>query len=282
MPVLGYRIFDEYKAMGLAPYGDPAVFEKLFTSQYRLLPEGRFSLTTQQEMYGLMIKAGLADRARRKGEPFTQVNKDFVAALQVALERIVTHVVMHFQRLTKARNLCLSGGVAHNCSMNGRLLQTQVFESIYVAPASNDAGNALGAALSVLHDTAPLTHSSEIFPHVFFGTDIGDRDSNNDNEPIVDSIDDAIACFLTTDIQYLFIGDWMVRKPASIRERSGLVDLVPTIPKSYRLVRRAEPKGTETRFSLRHLADACSTATAGRNAALMRRKGSSTGTVRLL
>jgi carbamoyltransferase len=72
---------------------------------------------------------------------------------------------------------------------------------------------------------------------------------NNDNEPIVDSIDDAITCFLTTDIQYLFIGDW-VRKPASIREHSGLIDLVPTIPKSYKLVRRAESKGTEARFSL--------------------------------
>ena len=77
---------------------------------------------------------------------------------------------------------------------------------------------------------------------------------NNDNEPIVDSIDDAITCFLTTDIQYLFIGDWMVRKPASIREHSGLVDPVPTIPKSYKLVRRAEPKGTEARLSLERAA----------------------------
>jgi carbamoyltransferase len=417
MPVLGYRIFDEYKAMGLAPYGDPAVFEKLFASQYRLLPEGRFSLTTHREALGLMIRAGLADRARRKGEPFAQEHKDFAAALQVALERIVTHVVMHFQQLTKARNLCLSGGVAHNCSMNGRLLQTKVFERIYVAPAAHDAGNALGSALSVLHDTAPLTHSKQIFPHVFFGTDIGDQDSigariaqwqpllsatvvadapataahliaegavigwvqgrsefgpralgnrsiladprpsrnkdiinamvkkresfrpfapavleerlhdffelpgdsaiaahmtfvlsvwpemrellgavthvdgtarvqcvirrynarfhalieefgritgvpvilntsfNNDNEPIVDSVDDAITCFLTTDIQYLFIGDWLVRKPASIREHSGLVDLVPTIPKSYKLVRRAQAKSTEARFSLERAAN---------------------------
>ena len=47
----------------------------------------------------------------------------------------------------------------------------------------------------------------------------------------------------------VFIGDWMVRKPASIREHSGLVDLVPTIPKSYKLVRRAEPKGTEDRLA---------------------------------
>jgi carbamoyltransferase len=418
MPVLGYRFFDEYKAMGLAPYGDPAVFEKLFAKLYRLLPEGRFSVTTHREALGFRMQAGLADRARRKGEPFTQEHKDFAAALQVALERIVTHVVMHFQQLTKARNLCLSGGVAHNCSMNGRLLQTKVFERIYVAPASHDAGNALGAALSVLHDTAPLTHSSEIFPHVFFGTDIGDRDSigtrivqwqplvsatvvadapataarliaegavigwvqgrsefgpralgnrsiladprpsrnkdiinamvkkregfrpfapavleerlhdffelpgdsaiaahmtfvlsvwpemrellgavthvdgtarvqcvirrynerfhalieefgritgvpvvlntsfNNDNEPIVDSIDDAITCFLTTDIQYLVIGDWMVRKPASIREHPGLVDLVPIIPRSYKLVRRAESKGTEARFSLERAASA--------------------------
>jgi carbamoyltransferase len=75
---------------------------------------------------------------------------------------------------------------------------------------------------------------------------------NNNHEPIVDSIDDAITCFLTTDIQYLVIGDWIVHKPASIREHPGLVDLVPTIPKSYKLVRRSESRipGSEARFSL--------------------------------
>ena len=42
----------------------------------------------------------------------------------------------------------------------------------------------------------------------------------------------------------------MVRKPAALREHPGIIDLVPTIPKSYTLVRRAEPRGTKARFSL--------------------------------
>src|SRR5262249_51186528 len=72
---------------------------------------------------------------------------------------------------------------------------------------------------------------------------------NNDNEPIVDSIDDAVTCFLTTDIQYLVIGDWLAYKPASIREHPGLVDLVPTIPKSYKLVRPVESTVLRATFS---------------------------------
>lgn len=167
--LLGYRLFDEYKVMGLAPYGDPAVYRSLFSRMYALEPEGRFTLVTEAERQALLEEARLTKAVRPKGGAFTQQHRDIAAALQEALERIADHAVGHAQRVTGARNLCLGGGVAHNCSMNGRLLRSGRFDNIYVQPAAHDAGNALGAALSV-EATAPRRG---LMTHVYFGTGTG-------------------------------------------------------------------------------------------------------------
>lgn len=174
--VLGYRLFDEYKVMGLAPYGDARVFELLFARMYRLLPKGRFSLVDGAQLVQLLAGAGLATQPRRKGDEFTQVHKDFAAALQVALERIALHLLTHFRSETGAENLCLSGGVAHNCAMNGTILRSGLFRRVFASPVAHDGGNALGAAIAVLYEhgrqprRAPLTH-------VYFGRDLGSDDA---------------------------------------------------------------------------------------------------------
>jgi carbamoyltransferase len=169
---LGYQRFDEYKVMGLAPYGDPKAYEALFKRMYQLQPEGRFTLVSEPQRLSLLKEAGLAGKFRRKGELFTQEHKDFAAALQTLLEQIALHVIDSFQRLTEARYLCLSGGVAHNCTLNGVLLRSRRFEQIFVQPAAHDAGNALGAALAITRE-AGLPVSRNLMPHVFLGTDIG-------------------------------------------------------------------------------------------------------------
>jgi carbamoyltransferase len=169
---LGYQAFDEYKAMGLAPYGDPAVYKSLFQRMYGLLPEGRFAIAPWNDRVLLMTENGLMKRARRKGEAFRQEHRDFAAALQAALEQIVEHVVIHFKRVSGNRNLCLSGGVAHNCKLNGNLLRSGRFQQIYIQPAAHDAGNALGAALAVAHE-AGQSIQRNILRHLFFGSDIG-------------------------------------------------------------------------------------------------------------
>lgn len=170
---LGYDRFDEYKAMGLAPYGDAAVYDALFRRMYNLQPEGRFTLVPRNDRLLLMSEAGLVNKARRKGEAFTQMHKDYAAALQSTLERIVHHIVDHFQRLTGARRLCISGGVGHNCTLNGKILRSGRFDEIYVQPAAHDAGNALGAALSASHDAGePI--SRPVLPHLYLGPHIGD------------------------------------------------------------------------------------------------------------
>lgn len=50
------------------------------------------------------------------------------------------------KRLTGSNNLCMAGGVALNCVANGKLLDANVFDNVFITPASGDAGGALGAA----------------------------------------------------------------------------------------------------------------------------------------
>jgi len=173
---LGYDRFDEYKVMGLAPYGDASVYKNLFERCYRLLPNGDYSLGGTLTWMTHLDSAGLVKAARRKGGPFTQTHKDFAAALQSMLERIVLHILTHYQKVTKQTNLCLAGGVAHNCSMNGKVLYSGLFKEVFVQPAAHDAGGALGAIYGVINNES-LSPRIKKMDHLYFGTDIGEDDS---------------------------------------------------------------------------------------------------------
>lgn len=168
---LGYRLFDEYKVMGLAPYGDPERFRAQFEQMCELLPEGQWQLRPYllDDMYATLMP-------RRKGEPIEQIHKDFAAALQQTLERAVMHSLRYFRESTGLRNLCLGGGVAHNCTMNGNILRSGLFDNVFVHPAAHDGGNALGAALSVHRSVAPATPPRRL-RNVYWGSDIGGHDS---------------------------------------------------------------------------------------------------------
>lgn len=169
--ILGYKQFDEYKVMGLSPYGDPAAYRDLFKTFYTLLPEGRYSIDLKK-----MKKCYLLTPRRKKDEPFNQIHKDIAAALQESVEDIVMHVLKHYQKKYNHTKLCLAGGVAHNCSMNGKILYSGLFEDIFVQPASHDAGCALGAALYRYHELNPQETFSTL-KHLYWGTSIGENDS---------------------------------------------------------------------------------------------------------
>jgi carbamoyltransferase len=163
---LGFEQFDEYKLMGLAPYGDPARFRALFQSSYSLLSEGQFAIDARR------CHEQVALYAREPGGDFEQTHKDIAAALQESLEAIISHVANHLQALTGASNLCLAGGVAHNCSANGRLLYQGRFENVFVQPAAHDAGGAIGAALSAFYDLKGF--HSQTLEHVYWGPALGE------------------------------------------------------------------------------------------------------------
>ncbi len=142
---LGYEIFDEYKVMALASYGDSSTYNGLLSSMYELLPNGSYRLADANQRMSLLRQAGILVRARRRGEPLAAWHKDFAAALQQGLQNIILHVVKYWSRHTNARNLCVSGGVALNSVANGKVMQAGMVESARFDFAGHDGGNALGA-----------------------------------------------------------------------------------------------------------------------------------------
>jgi predicted NodU family carbamoyl transferase len=137
--LLGYGLGDEYKVMGLAPYGNPETYRKTFRSMYELRDGGDFTLRE-------FTARGF--RPRRAGEEFSQAHKDFAAALQEALENIAMHVLSHWADQTGLQDLCFVGGVAHNSTLNGLILDSGKFREVFIHPVSHDAGAAEGAALA--------------------------------------------------------------------------------------------------------------------------------------
>ncbi|MEV6446305.1 carbamoyltransferase C-terminal domain-containing protein [Amycolatopsis sp. NPDC051716] len=151
--LVGYRFGDEYKVMGLAPYGNPETYRELFKSLYTLGENGEYTLNPaapEINMVGpVFFSSGFLPR--RKGEELTQAHMDFAAGLQETLETIVLHVLGHWAKTAGLPKLCFTGGVAHNSTLNGLILKSGLFEEVFIHPSSHDAGAAEGAALAAGH-----------------------------------------------------------------------------------------------------------------------------------
>ncbi|MDQ3691576.1 MAG: carbamoyltransferase [Chloroflexota bacterium] len=150
--LLGYSMGDEYKVMGLAPYGNPDTYADVFRSLYTLKSGGDYDL---RPLTGAFFAHGFGPR--RKHEDFTQTHMDFAAGIQRTLETIVTHVMDYWAAYTGLTSLCFVGGVAHNSSLNGAILRSGRFKNVFIHPASHDGGAAEGAALAA---ATQLGHSS--------------------------------------------------------------------------------------------------------------------------
>jgi carbamoyltransferase len=174
--LLGLGSFDEYKAMGLAPYGDPLVYQTFFDGGYKLLPDGDYAIDNLPKWFARFDQAGFVQKARRSQEPFLPFHMNIAAGLQQMLERIVMHVLASHQKQTGQTNLCMAGGVAHNCTLNGIVLRSGLFERVFVQPAAHDAGGALGAACWATATSAPNI-AFEPMTHVYFGPDVSDDDN---------------------------------------------------------------------------------------------------------
>lgn len=146
----------EYKLMGLAPYGKPKYTKLILENLVDLLEDGTFKLNLKYFKYhrGLrMISShfySLFDgkKERKPDEPLTIFYADVAASIQEVTELIVTRLAHTIRAETGLKNLCLSGGVALNCVANGKLIKSNLFDSVWVQPASGDSGSSLGAALS--------------------------------------------------------------------------------------------------------------------------------------
>lgn len=165
---LGFGAYDEYKVMGLAPYGDAARYRDLMRQTYALLPDGEWEIHLNE--LNTILRTGFGP-ARKPEQPTTQDHIDLAAALQQALEEILLHILAHYRALTGQKNLCMAGGVALNCTANSRILRSGLFEDVFVQPAAHDGGGAYGAALATW---SKLMHArpSQALDHLYWGRDV--------------------------------------------------------------------------------------------------------------
>lgn len=157
----GFRVNSgEYKLMGLAPYGNDdnaALLEALLRREViTVYDDGSFRLNQKYFNYqsGLTMTRDrawqkLTGLARRLPESeIAPGHIDLALAAQRITEDIIVRLAATAKKLTGADNLVLAGGVALNCTANGRLQRSGIFNEIWIQPAAGDAGGALGAALA--------------------------------------------------------------------------------------------------------------------------------------
>jgi carbamoyltransferase len=130
--------------MGMAPYGDPSIYREELRLWYTLLPSGDYSL---RDDYPGFIKFWTEKVGEVEHEKLSQASRNFAASLQESIEIIVFHVLKHFQKQLKSTHLVMAGGVAHNCSLNGKILRSGLFQKVWVHPAAHDAGAGVGSGL---------------------------------------------------------------------------------------------------------------------------------------
>lgn len=180
---LGFTFLDgEGSVMGLASYGEDR-FAEVFDQIVTPTPEG--FVTRPYDYWSQAIVSWLSEvpvglsrffgppRAYRKN-PIDGTDEHIAASLQAVTERIGAHLFDLLFAQTGWHDFCLAGGVGLNAKMNGELAAHPAVRRLYVPPAANDPGCAIGAAFALYaRETGkrPLP-----LPHAYFGPEWSNQD----------------------------------------------------------------------------------------------------------
>jgi carbamoyltransferase len=152
---LGFSDGDEYKVMGLAPYGNPTIdLSKVvapakggWSFDWDFLRSNPPTRSPFEPTYSPRLVELLGQPSRIPGSEFTQFHKDMARSTQDAFEECLMELVRDIKaRTPEVSNFCYGGGTALNCAANRRLLYSGMFDNIYVSPVASDRGLALGCA----------------------------------------------------------------------------------------------------------------------------------------
>ena len=180
---LGFHKYgDEYKVMGLAPYGKPIYLDKV-SKILKLEPNGLFKLDLKYfTHHKKSVKTNifknndptpslffskefekLFGQIRKPGEELTQFHMDFASSVQKHCENTIFHIVNRLAKKVNSKNLCIAGGVAQNSVANGKISSNTNFKNIYIPPAGHDAGTSIGSALFYYNHNLKLKRSEPMF-----------------------------------------------------------------------------------------------------------------------
>lgn len=191
---------DEYKVMGLAPYGEPRFMEHM-RRIVRLEQDGGFSLDLDffrhhrekieyewdngSPVVGPLFSPALGDLLgppRGAGEELTQRHRDIARSIQAMYEEAFFHLLNRLHERAPSDCLALAGGCAMNSVANGKVYGRTPFKRLYVQSAAGDAGGAIGAAMVAWHEVARGTDAKGtieprafVMDHAYWGPAFDDR-----------------------------------------------------------------------------------------------------------
>jgi carbamoyltransferase len=169
---LGFNVNgDEYKVMGLAPYGKPTLKGQLTymvadsrAATFRLDME-YFDFLGGERMFSRSLTDLIGFQPRSPEQPIESHHRDLAASIQALLEEAMLAQVEHLATVTNASDLCVTGGVALNCVANEKIRKSGLFKRCFFQPASGDSGSAIGAAYlaHIKQSATPIMTPTDLF-----------------------------------------------------------------------------------------------------------------------
>ena len=205
---------DEYKVMGLAPYGEPKYTEKikeiiqctsdglfkLNLNYFRKATEGIISygedhIPVVSKLYTEETEK-LLGTARTKEDPLSQYHKDIAASVQRVTEEVIYHLLTDLHQKTGLDKVCIAGGVAQNSVANGKITRNTPFKQVYIPSAGHDAGISMGAAYYVYNHILKQERADPVFS-AYTGSCFS-------NEEIISLLDSRGIAYRQLDDEHLF------------------------------------------------------------------------------
>jgi len=181
---------DEYKVMGLAPYGQPRFMAEM--RDIVQVKDGRFALNLDyfthhsigldmvwmggSPVIGPVFSEKLVEKlgpVRNAQEPLEQKHKDLAASMQAMFEEAYFGMANALQAKTGMQTLCLAGGCGYNSVANGLVFERSPYRDLYIPAAAGDAGGAIGAAYWVWNETLRNPRSF-VMDHAYWGPEYDD------------------------------------------------------------------------------------------------------------
>jgi carbamoyltransferase len=220
---LGFHNYgDEYKVMGLAPYGRPRFLEAFrkivrptrdgfelnldyFTHHANGISMSWNGGSPKVEPFHSAAMEALLGPERKPGQPVDERHQDLAASLQAVTEEILFHLLERLHQRFPSENVVITGGVAMNSVANGKVTLNTPFKNVYIPAGAADNGTSFGAAFWVWNKVLnqPRTFRLE---HGYWGPEFSDQECGQaiaesavvaerlESGPLLERVVDALCC----------------------------------------------------------------------------------------
>jgi carbamoyltransferase len=229
---LGFGEYGQWKVMALSGFGNPARFYKEFKSLISFDYNANVFVNNHQFQFRVESCEGLEQvfgKRRKPGDDIDERQYDIAAALQQITTEVLLALVNFLHRVTGCSNLCQAGGVALNCSANRVIVEDGPFESVFIQPAANDAGTALGACYYIWNHQLGRKRT-EALSHVNLGPgfedcSVGEMASLEDsNISRPNDLEEMVAKIIASGKVVAWFNGRMEFGPRALGNRSFLAD----------------------------------------------------------